>query len=108
MALDEGDFQKKAEATIAELDAAFSRAGIECDLESGVLKVSFEEPEEAVFVISPNGPARQVWVSARLQSFKFDWREERSEFELHGSNESLRTVLERLTREQSGDEKLRL
>ena len=112
MPLEEQDFQDEAAEVIAELDAAFSRLAarypVESDMEGTVLKVTFEEPDQAIFVISPNGPARQVWVSALLRSFKFDWLDEEERFGLAGSGESLRNVLERLSREQLGDPDLKL
>ena len=112
MPLEEQDFQDEAEEVIAELDAAFSRLAarypIEADMEGTVLKVTFEEPDQSVFVISPNGPARQIWVSALLRSFKFNWLDEEERFGLAGSGESLRNVLERLSREQLGDPDLKL
>ena len=69
-----------------------------------MLKLTFESDEgDAVFVISPNRPVRQLWVSARLQSFKFDWQEDDERWVLHGTGEPLPLVLQRLTREQLGD-----
>ena len=43
--------------------------------ESGKLEVIFEEPEEAKFVISPNTPVREIWISALSTSFKLGWSE---------------------------------
>ena len=108
----EGEFQERAEQAIADLDAAYSRVGarhdVEADLEGSVLRVTFEEPEHAVFVVSPNAPARQIWVSARLTSFKFDWLEAERRWGLSGTREPLREVMQRLTREQLGDSDLAL
>jgi CyaY protein len=112
MPLDEQDFQDHAEKALDELDAAYSRIGarypVEADLAGGVLRVTFEEPDQAVFVVSPNGPARQIWVSALMKSFKFDWDEEREKFVHAETREPLREVLERLSREQLGDDGLKL
>src|SRR5207237_10787945 len=38
--------------------------GFEVELQNGVLQIIFEEPAPAKFVVSPNAPVRQVWVSA--------------------------------------------
>jgi CyaY protein len=112
MPIDEQEFRDHAEQALEELETAFSRIAarhdLEVDLEGGVLRVQFEEPERAVFVISPNTPARQIWVSALLTSFKFDWDEERGKFVLHGETGTLREVMQRLSREQMGDETLAL
>jgi frataxin-like iron-binding protein CyaY len=50
-----------------------------------------------MFVVSPNAPARQVWVSAMAKGYKLSWAPERSAFAVDG--ETLSQLLERLTRE---------
>ena len=57
----------------------------------------FEEPRDAKFVISPNAPVKQVWVSAMSRSFKLAWDGEREQFVL--GDESLPDLLTRLARE---------
>jgi len=108
----EEEFQRRAEQALAELETAFGRLAakhdVDVDLEGGVLRVTFEEPEHSVFVVNPNGPARQVWVSALLQSFKFDWLDDEQRFGLSGTREPLREVMQRLAREQLGDPDLAL
>jgi CyaY protein len=71
--------------------------GFEVELQNGVMDVVFEEPKEAKFVISPNAPVRQVWVSAMARSFKLSWAPDLASFTLNG--ETLPALLERLTRE---------
>jgi len=71
--------------------------GFEVDLQNGVLDVMFEEPRPAKFVVSPNAPVRQIWVSAMSRSFKLAWAPEVGEFVLNG--EGLSALLDRLTRE---------
>ena len=110
--LSEAEFQGKAEKTISELDKAFSALAEDRDLdvevEGGVLSVTFEEDEPGKFIVSPNSSALQIWVSARLTSFKFDWADESGDFVLAGTGEPIRAVLERLTREQLGDDDVSL
>lgn len=69
----------------------------EVELQNGVLQVIFEEPREAKFVISPNAPVRQIWVSAMSRSFKASWDVDRALFALNG--EALPDLLTRLARE---------
>jgi CyaY protein len=71
--------------------------GFEVELQNGVLDVVFEEPRQTKFVVSPNGPVRQVWVSAMSMSFKLSWSPELGAFVLNG--EALSDLLDRLTRE---------
>ncbi len=71
--------------------------GFEVELQNGVLDLVFEEPIETKFVVSPNAPVRQIWVSAMSRSFKLRWTPESDGFALNG--ETLPRLLERLTRE---------
>lgn len=69
----------------------------ELEFQNGVLNLVFEEPYDTKFVVSPNAPVRQIWVSAMSRSFKLAWDPDREEFSLAG--ESLFDLLSRLTRE---------
>ena len=69
----------------------------EAELQNGVLQVIFEEPAPAKFVVSPNAPVRQVWVSAMSKSYKLAWSSASSAFELDG--EKLDELLRRLVRQ---------
>ncbi len=69
----------------------------EVEFQNGVLNVVFEEPRESKFVVSPNAPVRQIWVSAMSRSYKLAWDADRHAFTLGG--ETLTALLERLTHE---------
>ena len=75
-------------------------AGFEVDLQNGVLDLIFEEPRESKFVVSPNAPVRQIWVSAMSRSYKLAWDDNRHVFALNG--EALVDLLKRLTHEFLG------
>jgi CyaY protein len=68
--------------------------GFEVELQDGVLNVVFEEPRDAKFVVSPNAPVRQIWVSAMAKSYKLSWAPDRSAFAI--GDETLAILLERL------------
>jgi len=68
----------------------------EVELQNGVLNLVFEEPTETKFVVSPNAPVRQIWVSAMARSYKLSWVPELGAFSLSG--ETLSQLLDRLTR----------
>jgi len=70
--------------------------GFEVELQNGVLNLVFEEPSDAKFVVSPNAPVRQIWISAMARSYKLAWSPELGAFALDG--ETLPQLLERLTR----------
>lgn len=71
--------------------------GFEVELQNGVLQLVFEEPAPLKFVISPNAPVRQIWVSAMSRSYKLGWSQDSSAFMLDG--ETLSSLVERLARQ---------
>jgi CyaY protein len=70
--------------------------GFEIELQNGVLNLVFEEPSDARFVVSPNAPVRQIWVSAMSRSYKLSWAPELQAFAL--DSETLPALLNRLAR----------
>ena len=110
--LSEHDFQKKADAAFEDLKKRLlnlgDEHGFDVEGESGKLEVIFEEPEPAKFVISPNTPIREIWISALSTSFKLDWSEQKQDFELTKSGETIKQLVGRLINEQLGEEAIRL
>ena len=106
--LEERDFQKKCDAALEDLKRRMLNAGDEhgfdVEGESGKLEVLFEEPEEAKFVISPNTPMREIWISALSTSFKLGWSETKSSFLLEKTGEDLTGVMSRVISQQIGSE----
>jgi len=102
--LSEQDFRVKSDEALERarraLLALADEAGFEIELSNGVLDLIFEEPTEARFVVSPNAPVRQIWVSAMSKSYKLSWAPEAGAFALNG--EPLPQLLERLTRMHLG------
>lgn len=101
--LSEQDFRLEADRALEQAQHALlplaDQEGFEVELQNGVLQVIFETPA-AKFVVSPNAPVRQVWVSAMSRSFKLSWVDDTKVFALDG--ESLNALLERLSLEQLG------
>lgn len=108
----DAEFMERAEKTISGLEKAYSRLAedrdLDVEIEGGVLSVTFEEDEPGKFIVSTNSSARQVWVSARVSSFKFDWSDDKQDFVLAGTGEAIKDVMTRLTREQLGDAEIKL
>ena len=102
--LTEQDFRLEADRALEQAQRALlplaDQEDFEVELQNGVLQVVFEEPTPAKFVVSPNAPVQQVWVSALSRSFKLSWADETSVFTLAG--EPLDALLERLAREHLG------
>jgi frataxin len=101
VSLSEQDFRLQADHALERLQRSLmplaDSDGVEVELQNGVLQVVFEEPPTK-FVISPNAPVRQIWVSAMSRSYKLAWSPELSAFVLDG--EALDTLVTRLTRQQ--------
>lgn len=76
-------------------------AGFEVEEQNGVLNVLFDDPT-GKFVITPNTPVRQIWISALATSFKLDWDGEESVFVLPRTGEALTPLVDRLIGEHLG------
>lgn len=100
MALSEQEFRLKGDAALEEarrsLMTLADTENFEIELQNGVLNLLFEEPAETKFVVSPNTPVRQIWVSAMARSYKLPWSPELQAFAL--GDEPLPRLLERLAR----------
>jgi len=98
--MDEQVFRKAADEALEgvrrALEPAADEHGFEVDYNAGTLAIEFEDPVPAKFVISPNTPVRQVWVSALAKSFKLEWVEERGAFCWPSTGETLNELLARL------------
>jgi CyaY protein len=98
---DELDFRRNAESALTALKQRLialeeaEEAGFEVEEQGGVLNVLFEEPA-GKFVITPNAPIRQIWISALSTSFKLDWSAEQAAFILPRTGELLTPLVERL------------
>ena len=99
-ALTEQEFRVKSDEALEAARRALvplaDAEGFEIELQNGVLNLVFEEPSETKFVVSPNAPVRQIWVSAMARSYKLAWAQDVGAFALDG--ETLPQLLERLAR----------
>jgi len=78
-------------------------SGFEVEEQNGVLNVVFEEPPSK-FVITPNTPVRQIWISALSTSFKLDWDEQAEAFVLPRTGEKLEPLVDRLVGEYASNQ----
>jgi iron donor protein CyaY len=102
--LSEPEFRLAADAALEALERALVPLGdehdVEVELQNGVMQVVFETPTPAKFIVSPNAPVRQIWVSAMARSYKLSWSPDSQTFELSG--ETLVDLLTRLVRQNLG------
>ena len=99
--MDDHAFRQAAESEIESLKQHLiaredsEDASFETEEQGGVLNVVFEEPP-GKFVITPNAPVRQIWISALSTSFKLDWDDAAKAFVLPRTGEQLKPLVDRL------------
>jgi CyaY protein len=85
--MDDKEFQTHASEALEDLHNRLGRATeeheFEADFNAGALAIEFENPP-AKFVVSPNAPVKQIWVSAHMKSHKLDWDPARGAFAANG------------------------
>jgi iron donor protein CyaY len=108
--LDENTFRKHSDTALDSLKqaliAAEDSADIEVEDQAGALNIAFDDGTR--FVISPNAPVRQIWISALATSFKLDWSDSDQDFVLQKSGEKLKVLVARLINQQLGEETVTL
>jgi CyaY protein len=94
--MDDQEFKNRSntalESLYRKLSDATERYEFEPDFNSGALAIEFEQPK-AKFVVSPNAPVRQIWVSAHSKSFKLDWEPAKEAFVLPATGETLEEMI---------------
>ena len=105
--MDEQDFKKKAdealESLYKRLSAASEDAEFEADFNAGALTVEFDNAP-AKFVVSPNAPVSQIWVSAHSKSYKLGWDDTAATFVLPGNKQTLTELIQEAIAQQLGEE----
>lgn len=105
--MDEQEFKTRSDASLEslyrKLSAAADQYGFEPDFNSGALSIEFEEPK-GKFVVSPNSPVRQIWLSAHSKSFKLSWDTAQNAFALPETGQTLQQVVASAIALQLGEE----
>jgi iron donor protein CyaY len=110
--LDEPQFRRESDEALEALKQALIAAeddggGFEFEDNNGAMNILFENGSSK-FVVTPNTPVRQIWISAQATSFKLEWSEVKRQFVLPKTAEALIPLVERLLREHLGDPQIRL
>jgi frataxin len=104
--MDEQAFKKRCDEAfdllLRRLQAVGDERGFEVEGGSGKLEVLFEDDDETRFVISPQTPVRQIWISALTTSFKLAWSDVAGTFVLEKTGETLIQLMGRILSEQLG------
>ncbi len=108
--MDEQEFRTQSDLALTALYNALAAASddhdFDPDMNNGALAIEFDDPP-AKFVISPNTPVRQIWVSAHSRSFKLDWDAVRGLFAMPLTGQTLKELIEDHIEQQIG-EKIKL
>ena len=103
--MDELEFRRTAEGALEALKRHLIEreeeedAGFEVEEQNGALNVLFANPPSK-FVITPNTPVRQIWISALSTSFKLDWDAKGATFVLARTGEPMMPLVDRLIETQ--------
>jgi iron donor protein CyaY len=105
--MDDQEFKKRADQSLQalyrRLAAASDDAAFEADFNAGALTIEFDDAP-AKFVISPNAPVHQIWVSAHSKSYKLDWDSVENDFVLPSSGQNLTELIQDAITRQLGEE----
>jgi CyaY protein len=105
--MDDQEFKTHADQALdnlyQRLVASSGQHDFEVDFNAGALAIEFDSPP-GKFVVSPNSPVRQIWVSAHSKSFKLDWDAARGEFVLASSGQTLAELMADAVGKQLGEE----
>ncbi len=104
--MDEREFQKQSDAALEDLRQRLLNLSdhhvFEVEGGSGKLEIQFEDEHNTRFVISPNSPVRQIWISALTTSFKLSWADSAQAFVLEKTGETLAVLMARIMSQQLG------
>lgn len=105
--IDEATFRRVSDQALESLKQSLISAedeggGFEFEDNNGVMNIVFENGSSK-FVITPNTPIRQIWISAQATSYKLEWNETAKAFTLPRTGEALKPLTERLLREHLSD-----
>jgi CyaY protein len=104
--MDEREFQKQSDTALENLRQRLLNLSdhhvFEVEGGSGKLEIQFEDEHNTRFVISPNSPVRQIWISALTTSFKLSWSDSAQAFVLEKTGETLPVLMARIMSQQLG------
>ena len=72
--MNDTDFEKLADQTLARVDSALEESGVDADVqlkEGGILEVEFAD--ESKLIVNRHRAAREIWVAAPSGGFHFRW-----------------------------------
>ena len=110
--MDEATFRRESDRALEALKQSLITAGdasgaFEFEDNNGVMNILFEDGSSK-FVVTPNTPVRQLWISAQATSYKLEWSPEATAFTLPKTGEPLKLLVQRLLQEHLADPEISL
>ena len=115
--IDEATFRRESDKALNDLKQSLIAAEetfdaaeeppFEFEDNNGVMNILFSDGSSK-FVVTPNTPIAQVWISAQSTSYKLEWSEEQNAFVLLKTGEALKPLTQRLLREHLRDDSITL
>jgi CyaY protein len=105
--IDESTFRRESDRALEALKQSLITAGdasgiFEFEDNNGVMNILFEDGSPK-FVVTPNTPIRQIWISAQATSYKLEFDQTSKNFILPKTGEALKPLTQRLLREHLQD-----
>ncbi|HLO63113.1 MAG TPA: iron donor protein CyaY [Azonexus sp.] len=100
--MDDKDFNRLADATLAGIEAALEASGADLDFElgtGGVLEIEFAD--DSKIIVNRHGVNQEIWVAARAGGFHFRW--DGSVWRDTRDNAELLDKLSQLASQQAGE-----
>ena len=100
--MDDKDFNRLADATLAGIEAALEASGADLDFElgaGGVLEIEFAD--DSKIIVNRHGVNKEIWVAARAGGFHFRW--DGSVWRDTRDNAELLDKLSQLASQQAGE-----
>jgi CyaY protein len=98
--MNETEFHRAVDEVLARIEAAAeATAGIDSDLEAGIL--TLECPDASRIIVNRQAPNREIWVAARSGGFHFAWKD--GAWRDTRSGDELFACLARIALQQAGE-----
>ena len=112
--IDEATFRRESDKALNDLkqsliaaEETYDDPPFEFEDNNGVMNILFSDGSPK-FVVTPNTPIAQVWISAQATSFKLEWSDAAQAFVLPKTGEPLKPLTQRLLREHLKDDAITL
>ena len=102
--MDDKDFNRRADATLACIEAALEASDADIDFElgvGGVLEIEFADGSK--IIVNRHGVAREIWVAARSGGFHFRWQDTDETWRDTRDGQELFAKLASLASQQAGE-----